>query len=131
MQTQQDSLRSSLGRARGLGAAKDGTHHWIVQRVTSIALIPLTLYFLWQLPHIVDADYASFITWIRDPVVAIGLLLYIVTAFYHAALGLQVVIEDYVHTPLFKFGALLLNQILFFFLAVSGLYAVIRLSFGA
>lgn len=128
---EKDSLRSPLGRARGLGSAKDGTHHWIVQRVTSVALIPLCLYFLWQLPQLVSADHAAVLLWIQQPVTAIALLLFIVTAFYHAALGLQVVIEDYVHTPFFKFGALLLNQLSFFFLGVAALYAVIRLSFGA
>ncbi len=127
----QDSIRSPLGRARGLGSAKDGTHHWILQRITAIALLPLSLYFLWQLPHIVNPDHGDLIEWIEDPVVAIGLLLFIVTAFYHATLGVQVIIEDYVHSDFFKFGCLVLNQLFFFFLGVSGIYAVIRLSFGA
>lgn len=127
----QNSLQSPLGRARGLGSAKDGTHHWILQRVTSIALIPLVLYFLWQLPNIIMTDRAAVIQWLQDPVVGIALVLFIITAFYHAALGIQVVIEDYIHTPFLKFSTLLLNQIAFFFLGVAGIYAVIRLTFGA
>lgn len=126
-----DSLRSPLGRARGLGSAKDGTHHWIVQRVTAVALIPLVIFLLTQLPHIVMTDRASVIAWLQDPVIGIALALFIVTAFYHAMLGLQVVIEDYIHTPVLKYGALLLNQISFFFLGMAGLYAAIRLTFGA
>ena len=125
------SLQSSLGKARGLGSAKDGTHHWIMQRVTSIALMPLCLYLLWQLPHIVDSDLANFSSWIDDPINAVALLLFIAVAFHHAALGVQVIIEDYVHTHFLKFGALLLNQITFLFLGIAGIYAVIRLSFGA
>lgn len=127
----QDSIRSPLGRARGLGSAKDGTHHWIVQRITAIALIPLSLYFLWQLPHIVNPDHGDLLEWIEDPVVAIALLLFIVTAFYHAALGVQVIIEDYIHNEFFKISCLILNQLTFFVLGVTGIYAVIRLSFGA
>lgn len=125
-----DSIRTPLGRARGLGSAREGAHHWWMQRASSVALIPLCLFFLMQFDRIVTTDHAAFIAWAAEPCVAVGLLLFIVTAFYHAALGIQVIVEDYVHGEGAKIAVLLLNKIFFFFLGVAAVFAVIRISFG-
>lgn len=130
MTHQHGSIRTALGRARGLGSAKEGTHHWWMQRVTSIALIPLSLYLLTQLRHGMTADYQAFIGWVSYPPVAIALILFIVTSFYHAALGIQVIIEDYATGEGWKIALLTLNNLLFFFLGVACLFAITYISFA-
>ena len=129
-QASQESIRTPVGRARGLGSAKDGTHHWWMQRASAVALLPLCLYLLTQMPHIVGGEHGAFMQWIAQPLPAIALLLFIGAAFYHAALGVQVIIEDYVHGEGMKFLCLLLNKLFFAFLGVACVYAVIRLNFG-
>ncbi len=99
------SRRSALGQVRGLGSAKDGTGHWWSQRLTALALVPLSLWFMISLVAMAGADHATIVTWIASPIVA-GLLILLVTAtFFHAYLGLQVVIEDYVHMRGLEAGA--------------------------
>ncbi len=90
------SYRSPLGTARGLGSAKSGTEHWMMQRLTSVAMLPLTLWFVWSLMCMAGADYATFTAWLANPAIAVLLSAFCIVLFYHAALGLQVVIEDYV-----------------------------------
>src|ERR1700739_1025545 len=90
-------MGSPLGRAIGLGSAKEGVEHWWRQRVSALALVPLTLWFVVAVIGLVGPDNAVFIAWVRNPMVALFLVLLLVATFYHAALGLQVVIEDYVH----------------------------------
>ena len=102
------SLRSSLGRVRGLGTAKEGTGHWWTQRLTSLALIPLGVWFVASVAAHAGADYEAMRAWVGSPVVASLLLLLIVTTFYHSYLGLQVVIEDYVHSEAVKLASLIL-----------------------
>jgi len=96
MSTKTDSLRSPLGRVRGLGSAKEGTHHWLAQRVTAIALVPLTVWVVYTVLGLSDAGYAEFVDWLQSPINATLLILLVLVAFHHAQLGLQVVIEDYV-----------------------------------
>ncbi|MCZ6509344.1 MAG: succinate dehydrogenase, hydrophobic membrane anchor protein, partial [Alphaproteobacteria bacterium] len=90
------SLRSPLGRARGLGSAKSGTQHWWAQRLTAIALVPLTIWFVIAMVAATGSDYTTARAFIGNPVTAVLLVLLIVATFHHAQLGLQVVIEDYV-----------------------------------
>jgi len=126
--TKQDSIRSGLARARGLGSAKDGMHHWWIQRVTAVALIPLSLYWLFSLKEITNPDLAGFKQWISLPQNSITGILFIIASFYHAALGMQVVIEDYVHGKAALIASLLLNQIIFFFLGTACVCAILWLS---
>ncbi len=92
------SLRSPLGKVRGLGSAKNGTHNWWMQKVTAVALIPLTIWFVSSVVQMTQAGYEVVINWMNSPVVAILLLLFVVTSMYHLKLGLQVIIEDYIHS---------------------------------
>ncbi|MFM7781207.1 MAG: succinate dehydrogenase, hydrophobic membrane anchor protein [Alphaproteobacteria bacterium] len=90
------SLRSPLGRVRGMGSAKGGTHHWWMQRVTSIALLPLSIWLIFSLSRLIGAEYVVVLEWIGNTFNAVLLLAFLTAAFHHAASGLQVVIEDYV-----------------------------------
>jgi succinate dehydrogenase / fumarate reductase membrane anchor subunit len=124
------SLRSPLGRAIGLGSAKEGVEHWWIQRLTAVALVPLSLWFVASLIALAGADHDTVIEWLSGPLAAILMLLLIGATFYHAALGLQVVIEDYVHAEGAKFAALVLNKLICFALAVAGIFAVLKIAFG-
>jgi succinate dehydrogenase / fumarate reductase membrane anchor subunit len=126
----QKSLRSPLGRARGLGSAKDGTHHWWMQRVTSVALIPLSGFFLLNLHKMTDPDLSQAMLFLGKPPVTVALIAFILCAYYHAYLGMQVIIEDYVHGPAKKHGLLLFNQIFFFIRTVAALYATATIGFN-
>ena len=102
-----DMLRSPLGRARGLGSARAGSKHWWSLRLTSIALVPLTLWFIWSILHLTGASQADVADWLASPVRLALLLALIVATFHHLQLGLQVVIEDYVNQEGVKLAAVL------------------------
>ena len=123
------SRRSPLGRVRGLGSAKEGVGHWWAQRLTSLALIPLTLWFVVSVAMMTGEGYAQVRDWAASPVVAGLMILLIVTTFYHTALGLQVVIEDYVGHEGVKFTALILVQAISIVLALIGVLSVLLLLF--
>lgn len=122
-------LRSPLGRAMGLGSAKEGVMHWWAQRVTAAALVPLGLWFVISIIALTGADRGAVVAWLHAPFPAIVMVLTVIAVFYHMALGIQVVIEDYVHCEWIKISALVLNRLLSFALAVSAIFAVLRISF--
>ena len=124
------NLRSDLSRARGLGSAKAGAHHWWHQRLTAIALVPLGLWFVVALLGQLGASYTDTVQWISSPLVTVLLIALIVGTFYHALLGLQVVIEDYVHGELVKIGLLILMKFDLVFGTLLGVVAVLKISFG-
>jgi succinate dehydrogenase / fumarate reductase, membrane anchor subunit len=124
-----EPMRTPLGHALGLGSAKNGVEHWGLQRVTAIALVPLTVWFAASLIAHAGNDYATFIGWLRTPIATILMTLLLITLFYHMALGLQVVIEDYVHTGM-KIPLLLSMRFGCFVLAVVGILANLRIVFG-
>jgi succinate dehydrogenase / fumarate reductase, membrane anchor subunit len=122
-------MRSPLGRAMGLGSAKEGVEHWWMARVSAVALIPLTLWFVASIIAHTGSDYVTFIVWLRMPLVSVLMVLLLIALFYHTALGLQVVIEDYVHSEA-KFGALIAVRLGCVALAVAGILATMRIAFG-
>lgn len=124
-------LRTPLAKVRGLGSAKDGTHHFWVQRVTAIALIPLVLWFGLSAASLPDASYASISAWMSSAFNVTMLLAFIVMGFYHGALGVQVIIEDYVSTQWVRIASIIAVQVLSFFFAAMGVFAVLKLSLGA
>ena len=123
-------MRSPLGRAIGLGSAKEGVEHWWALRITSIALVPLTLWFVIAIVQLAGADRAVFVDWVRRPIPAVLLILLIATTFYHGALGLQVVIEDYVHHEGMKLALILLEKFASVVLAAAALFAVLKIAVG-
>lgn len=123
-------ISSPLKRAKGLGSAHDGLHHWIVQRITAIALIPLTIWFVVSLIQLSGSDYAQAVAFFKSPLNAVLMAGVIIAAFWHAALGLQVVIEDYVHCNVKKISALLVVKIGCYGLAIAGVLAIAKLNLG-
>ena len=123
-------LRSPVGRAIGLGSAKEGVEHWWLQRVTAVALVPLTLWFVIAVVRLSSADIDTVRDWVGRPLPAILLVLLLIATFWHASLGVQVVIEDYVHVDLAKLGLLIVMRLACFALAVAGVIAVLGMAFG-
>ncbi|HJN22994.1 MAG TPA: succinate dehydrogenase, hydrophobic membrane anchor protein [Rhodospirillales bacterium] len=123
-------MRSSLGRVQGLGSAKEGVGHWWAQRLTSVALVPLVLWFMFSVVFLADADHAIFKSWVGSFGNGLLLVLLIVALFHHAQLGLQVVIEDYVHGETAKMALLIAVKFSFFFLGAASVSAVLHLAFG-
>lgn len=123
--------RTPIARARGLGSAKDGTHHWWMQRITAIALVPLTVWLVGSLVAIGAADHARTVQWIRSPAVSIALLLTVAALFHHAQLGVQVVIEDYVHTEWKKLAALIAVKLLAIAVAATAAFSVLGIALGS
>lgn len=124
------SYKTTLSRVTGLGSAVEGTGHFIAQRLTGLANIPLVLFLVWLVIRLAGADRAEMVSMIANPLVAAPLLLVILSVTWHMRIGVQVVIEDYVHTEWRKLALLLLNT--FFAVAIAGLsiVSVLMLAFG-
>jgi succinate dehydrogenase / fumarate reductase membrane anchor subunit len=123
-------FRSPLGKVRGLGSAKDGTHHWWMQRVTAIALVPLVIWFVVSIVMLIGKDHAAFKAWVSNPISATLLVLMIGATFHHAQLGVQVVIEDYIHGEGAKLALVLFVKFAALVLAGIGIVSVLRIAFG-
>lgn len=120
-------FRTPLGKARGLGSAKIGTRHWWWQRLTAVALIPLSLWFVAFLLKLPVLTGSELVAWLTLPWNSILLLAYLWAALYHGMLGLQVVVEDYVHGHWLKLTGLVLLSLGFSLLAVTALWSVVRI----
>ncbi len=123
-------MRTPLGRVYGLGTAREGAREWWMSRLTSIALVPLSIWWVAAVIAHAGADYAGFVDWVKSPVTAILLIVTIGVTFYHVALGVQVVIEDYVHHEGAKLGALIAVKFGCVLLGVAGIFAVLRVALG-
>ncbi|MDO9170190.1 MAG: succinate dehydrogenase, hydrophobic membrane anchor protein [Methylobacter sp.] len=119
--------RTSLSRVRGLGSAKSGTMHWWMQRVTAVALIPLSFWLIYFLGLSLTAPYQQTVGWLASPINSSCIVAWIIAVFYHAALGLQVVIEDYVAAEGTKIISIWAVNLVFLFLAIAALLAVFRI----
>ena len=124
------SLRSPLGEALGLGSARSGHEHWWRQRVTAAALVPLGLWFAVSLLALGSVEYSAVFSWAARPLHSVLLVLFLLTGLLHSSLGLQVVVEDYVHHAAIRVGALVALNFLHVLLAVAGVYALLKISLG-
>lgn len=123
-------MRSPLGSALGLGSAKEGTAHWWTQRMTSLALIPLTFWVVYSLFVLAGLTRPEAILWMQNPVNAILLVLFLVSMFYHSLMGLEVVIQDYLHLKWLKISTLIFVQFAHVLLAAVSIFMVLRLALG-
>lgn len=124
-------LRTPLKNARGLGSAKDGTGHFIVQRITAVALVFLSIYVVGLILSLQGGDYASVRAAVAQPWNAVLLIAFLISAFWHSKLGLQVIIEDYVHAPGASTVLHLANIFVNVLAALASVLAVIRIALGA
>ncbi len=122
------SLRTPVAHARGLGSAKEGLHHWWVQRISAVALIPLTIWFVASVVGLVGADHAAVSAWLANPVVAVVMALLVSAAMYHAQLGMQVVYEDYIHTHWLKIALDVGTKLISVALAAAMIFAILKIA---
>ena len=125
------SLRSPLGRVLGAGSAKEGTAHWWAQRVSAVALIPLTLWFFFSLLLLPELDYLTVHAWISVPMSSFLAVLLVSVLTYHSYLGTQVVVEDYVHANGAKLFLLLLLRFAYVLCGGASIFAILRVAFGS
>jgi len=125
------SLRSPLATVLGLGSAKEGVHHWWVQRLTSVALIPLGVWFVVSILSLPSLDHATVTAWVGQLWTAVFLILLVLTATWHSQLGVRVVVEDYVHGKGMKTLALALVTFFHVVVAVAGVLAILKVALGA
>ena len=125
------SLRSDLSKVRGLGSAKNGFHHWWLQRLTAVAIIPLSIWFVSELIQNLHSTHQEVVDWISSPVVTVLMLGLICGIFYHAKLGIQVVVEDYVHSELLKLFLIIAVNLGLAFGALIGIVSILKISLGS
>lgn len=124
------SLRTPLGNVRGLGSAKEGSHHWWMQRLSAILLVPLSIWFIASLVCVSSSDYVAAINWISNPLSAVLLIIFLAALYYHACLGVQVVIEDYIDSEWQKITSIILVKFLALFTGLISIFAVLKISLG-
>ena len=125
------SLLSWLNKASGLDSAKDGTGHWWAQRITAVVLIPLGLWFAISLLRLPNGDYSAVRSWLAEPLNSILMILLIVSVLHHSQLGIQVVVEDYVHNEQVKVLVLALSKVWHIALAVAATCSLILVLLGS
>ncbi len=123
-------LRPPLSRVRGLGSAKDGTHHWWMQRVTAIALVPLVIWFVASIVSLAGASHADVAAWLAHPLAGLLMVLFLATGFYHLMLGLQVVVEDYVAEGWCRIASLLAVKFACIAVGLASILATLRITLG-
>ena len=124
------SLRSPLAKVLGQGSAKEGVHHWWVQRLTSVALVPLTVWFVVSLLSLPSLNHATVVAWIGQLWTAVFLILFVLTATWHSQLGVRVVVEDYVHGSGTKALTLAVVTFLHVVVAAAGVLAILKVALG-
>jgi succinate dehydrogenase / fumarate reductase membrane anchor subunit len=124
-------MRSQLGRARGMGSAKSGTHHWWAERATAVALIPLTLWFIYAIIHMAGQPQVVLQHWVAHPVNTVLLLALVAMTFHHMQLGLQVVMEDYIGNKKLQSACILLNKAVAVLLGLLCVVSILRMAFTA
>ena len=122
------NLRTPLSRAKGLGSAREGANHWWAQRVTAVALVPLTLWAALSIAGLVGEPYGDVLAWMASPVNAVLLTMFLIAVFHHMHLGLQVVIEDYVSGEGVKLASLVAMRFVVLFLAILSVVSVLRVA---
>lgn len=124
------TYRTPIARVRGLGSARSGLHHWKMQRLTAISNLLLVLWFVFSAIALSGSGYAEVRAWVASPLTASLMVLLIISTFYHARLGLQIVIEDYVHHEGAKIASLVAIVLLLLALAVACIVAVLSVAIG-
>ncbi len=125
------SLRSPLGKVLGVGSAKQGVQHWWLQRLTAVALVPLSIWFVASLLSLGSFDHATVVAWMSGSWTALLLILFVLVAAWHSQLGVRVVVEDYVHGAAARTVTLVSVLFAHTLIAAAGVFAVLKVAFGA
>ncbi len=123
------TLKTPLARARGLGASHHGVSHWWHQRMTAVANLPLMIWLVWAVVHMQGWTYIEFTAWLAVPVNAILMILSVISVFYHAALGTQVIVEDYFHIEWMKIAKLIGIKLFFIAAGVACVFSILKIAF--
>jgi len=124
-----DSYDTPLKKAKGLGSAHEGTHHWMMQKVTAIIITPLIVWLIWSIIGLQGASYDEFRFWLAQPANAVLMIMLIVSVLYHSMLGLQVVTEDYISSEWFKLMKLIGQKIFIMTLGVLCIFSILKIAF--
>lgn len=122
------NLRTPLSKVKGLGSAKTGTDHFLLQRITALALIPLVIWFCMSLAFLPDANYATVVAWLSSPFNAVLMIVTLIAGFYHAVLGMQVIFEDYISAHNTRIIVIIVTNLLLFFFGALGIFSVLKIS---
>jgi len=122
-------FKSPLRHARGMGSAKEGTHHWLAQRVTALALLPLTFWLVFSLATLSLKGHLEFVTWLSSPFSGTLMILFLLVSFHHGQLGIQVVAEDYISNITLRRTLLIVTKFISYLLATLGIVSVLRIIF--
>ena len=123
-------FRTPLSRARGLGSAKHGATHWVAERVSAIALVPLVLWAVFGVIRLAAGDYGVVVDWVGQPLNAVLLVLLVAVAFWHMATGVRVIIEDYIHKMLTKTALLLANMFIAVLAGGLAIFSILKVALG-
>lgn len=123
-------FQTELKKAKGLGSAKDGTNHWWGMKLTSAALIPIGLWFVFSLISHLDSDLIQFYVWLKQPFQATMMILFLGVMFHHAANGMQIIFEDYIHHEFAKIAAVYVTKFICLVMAVMSILAVLKIALG-
>ncbi len=124
-----DDFAAPLKTAKNLGSAHEGVHHWMLQKITALANIPLVLWLIWSIVSLQGASYMMFTTWLALPINAILMVLLVVSVLYHAVLGAQVIVEDYISNKAFRMFKLIGQKLFFFAMGVACIFSVLKIAF--
>lgn len=122
-------IQSDLARARGLGSAHHGTGHWMAQKITALANIPLVAWMVYSVVDNIGATHAQFTTWLAQPLNAILMILFVISTFYHAQLGAQVITEDYVSCKVMRLAKIIGQKLFLFALAAASIFSILKVAF--
>lgn len=128
--TEQDRLKSPLAKARGHGSAHHGADHWLHQKITAIANVPLVIWLVYSIVDLKGASYGEFTAWLAAPLNAVLMILLLISTLYHARLGTQVVIEDYIASPCLRTAKLIGIRLFFFAIGVACIFSVLKIALG-
>jgi len=131
MEENSNEIHSRLRKARGLGSAKEGTNHWWLQRVTALALTPLTIWLVWSLISLTNYNHFAVLAWIAEPLQASFLIIFFLVAFHHSQLGMQVVIEDYVSNHFARILFIIFIKFICYSLAIISVVSILTILIGA
>lgn len=119
---------SPLARAKNFGSANEGVHHWLMERITAGVLVPLVFWLVFSILRLRGATYEEFTFWIQDPINASLMIMFILAGFYHAVMGLQVIIEDYISGHFCRMLKIILAKTIFAFMAIASIFSILKIA---